>query len=141
MVARKALQSLGKFEAAEPWVPAFAGTARAVVANSSSRSGYLPGLAALSAASRGRGEAVAAWNVTQAEAARRLGLTQPHLNDNRDHQARAEFHVFRFRGSIPLMLLESVKHKNRIRERGDVLDPAAAVLRRIEGESGYRVFS
>lgn len=27
------------------------------------------------------GEAVAAWNVSQAEAAKRLGVTQPRLND------------------------------------------------------------
>src|SRR5215472_8008593 len=32
-----------KFEAAETWVPAFAGTAEAEVAKSSCRSGYLPG--------------------------------------------------------------------------------------------------
>jgi prevent-host-death family protein len=38
------LQLSEKFEAAEPWVPAFAGKARPEVANFSSRSGYLPNL-------------------------------------------------------------------------------------------------
>jgi hypothetical protein len=45
-IAGKALQSLEKFEAAEAWIPAFAGTARAEIANLSSWSGYLPGLIA-----------------------------------------------------------------------------------------------
>jgi hypothetical protein len=44
VTAGKALQSLEKFEAAEAWIPAFAGTAQAEVANFSSRSGYLPSL-------------------------------------------------------------------------------------------------
>jgi hypothetical protein len=35
-----------KFEAAEAWIPAFAGTARAEVVNFPSRSGYLPSLSA-----------------------------------------------------------------------------------------------
>jgi hypothetical protein len=42
----KLLQSFEKFELAEPWVPAFAGKAGAEIASFSSRSGYLPSLAA-----------------------------------------------------------------------------------------------
>jgi hypothetical protein len=38
---------LGKSEAADPWIPAFAGKARVAVDDFSSRSGYLPSLCAI----------------------------------------------------------------------------------------------
>jgi hypothetical protein len=44
VIAVKTCSQLEKFEAAEAWIPAFAGTAKAEVANFSNWSGYLPSL-------------------------------------------------------------------------------------------------